>query len=178
MGRKKIYVFGIVKKIIIIFLLLCIKNHGINAQEARTFKPIPTPKNVSKMGRPMAQTIPVPEQKVNRMVKEMFNSWKRGTEFEKYLSEDFYNKDKLVDAMTYKVPVDAKARILSIKNTRVLEQYAKPSTKKDGRIEVNSIVSVTADTQIEFNDVNSGLRKLDGENEYIIRIKGELVPVK
>ena len=166
----------LIKGVIMAFLFVCFVKLAYT-QEARIFRPIPTPRGTKKGGvKPISSPIPVSEQKINNMVKNMFNSWKRGGDFEKYLSDDFYNKDTLVDAMNYKVPVDAKIRVLSIRNTRVLEQYAKPLP--NGHIEVTSTASVTADTQIEFNDVTRGLRKLDGENEYILEIVGELVPVR
>jgi len=165
----------LIKSVILLFVCFVFINISYT-QEARIFKPIATPKKADEGEKKVSSPVLIPEQKINSLVKAMFNSWRRGGDFEKYLSDDFYNKDTLVDAMNYKVPVDAKIRVLSIRNTRVLEQYAKPLP--NGHIEVTSTASVTADTQIEFNDVTRGLRKLDGENEYILEIIGELVPVR
>ncbi len=173
MNRQEILIKIVI--IVILFVFLAYKNISYS-QEARTFRPIATPKRAKKGMKPVLQSIPVSGAKINTFVKDMFNSWKRGSDFGKYLSDDFYNKDTLVDAMNYKIPVDAKIRVLSTRNVRILQQYTKPLP--NGHIEVTSTASVTVNTQIEFNDVTRGLRKLDGENDYILEIVAELVPVK
>jgi len=160
-------------KVMMMGAILLIAINGF-AREFRNFVPILTPKKVPK-GFQLASTPVENVSLMKKSVKEIFKSWKQGN-FEKYLSEDFYDKRKLLDAMSYKVPPSAKIRVLSIKNMQTLQQFQK--YRKDGSIEVYSTVSVTADTQIEFDDVHKGFRRLEGENEYIIQIKGELIPEK
>jgi len=150
------------------FVALCIFAMASDAQEFRKFNPIPTPGAAPKGATRVAAVQPVDTQMAKSAAEKVLKAWNSGG-LDKYLSADFYDKSRLTDAMTEKVPRDANVRVLSVKRVQTLQQFRKGN-------EIISTVSVTADTQIEFNDVNKGFRRLEGENEYILRITEEVVP--
>jgi len=91
------------------------------------------------------------------------------------LDENFYDASRLSDAMEEKVPKDAELRLMSVQGTQTLEQYRRI---ENGQTIISSVVSVTANTQMEFHDPERGFRRLEGQNEYIIRIDEAVTEVK
>jgi len=152
----------------VFFAVSCILLTGSYAQEFRNLKPIPTPAVAPKGAVPVAEVQAVDPQMARSVAQKVLKAWNSGG-LDKYLSDDFYDKSRLTDAMTEKVPRDANVRVLSVRGVQTLQQFRKGN-------EIISTVSVTADTQVEFNDVNKGFRRLEGENEYILRITEEVVP--
>lgn len=163
-------------KLMSVFLFLFIFCATVPAQEFRTINPIPIPEKVPKGAISLSEIQPVSQEKTTSAVQEVFNAWNKG-DVQKYLGPEFYDKTRLTDAVSQKVPKDAEVRILSIQGVQTLNQYQTQSPET-GKTEIISTVSVTANTQIEFNDINKGYRKLEGTNEYILRIVEEVVQEK
>ncbi len=161
------------RKAVILFLIIIILilfRFPVFAQEFRGFNPIPTPGVIG--GEVVKEVVPVSQEKVNSLTEDIIKSW--GSEdLKKFISEDFYDKQRLVDSFSDKVPRDAKVRIMSVQGGQTLNQYqgVNPITNA---IQIISTVSVTATTQIEFNDMQKGFRRLEGTNEYILRITEEV----
>ena len=84
------------------------------------------------------------------------------------LGNEFYDRSQLNDAMNTKVPRDAQLSLLGIQGVRTLDQQFKDSPS--GKLLV-STVSVTASTQMTYNDPTNGYQRREGVNEYILRIK-------
>lgn len=152
----------------IIFLLVL--SVGVSqAAQFRTFKPIAGPAYKPDDATVVANPRPVARENVERAVSDLLKNWnKPGTETESLLDKDFYDSSRLSDAMDEKVPRDATLRLMSVQGTQTLEQYQR---SENGRTIISSVVSVTANTQMEFNDPTKGFRRLEGQNEYIIRIE-------
>jgi len=150
---------------IVFFLSVC---HG---GEFRQINPIPRPGRVEKGSVPRERIRSVPREDIVKAVKEMFSTWNNGN-LGKYLSDDFYDKTRLLDNMYEEVPRDARIRLLSVGETQTMGQREEiiPNGKR-----IISTVSVTADTQIEFNDPQRGFRRLEGRNEYILRVTEEFI---
>ena len=146
---------------------------GAQAGEFRAFKPISTPGAAPGGAKPVAEVAPIDPGQAREVAEKVFKAWNSGG-LEKYLADDFYDKSRLLDAIDEKVPRDAQIRIMSIQGVQTLQQYQRPMGTGEGK-EIISTVSVTADTQIEFNDVIKGFRRLEGVNEYILRITEEVV---
>ena len=155
--------------IIISFLLFISPGNG---EEFRRINPIPTPSRKARGVRtvPPAKYRPIPARELKKQVEKIFSNWNRG-DISKYLSEDFYDKTRLIDNMYEKVPRDAKVRVLSVGETQIMGQQR---IKIPGGERIISTVSVTATTQIEFNDPERGYRRLEGQNEYIIKVTEEM----
>jgi len=156
------------KAILLSLVLILVMAVWVRCQEFRRINPIPTPVAVPEGARPVSKVEEVDPQKAISCVHKVFSSWNKG-EIERHLASDFYDKTRFLDAMRdpSKVPADAKARILSVGAVQTLNQYERALPNGKEKI---SIISVTATSQIEFNDPQKGFRRLEGTNEYIFRV--------
>jgi hypothetical protein len=141
------------------------------AQEWRQFNPIIGPGVTAPLpagARPVGDFVPVPRQAVESGVRRVLDAWNT-PQFEQKLSEAFYDKARLGDALDTLVPRDAKIRVLGVQGTQTLSQYvvADPSGLFDTYV---SRVSATVRTQVEFNSPQSGFQRRDGTNEIILRV--------
>lgn len=141
----------------------------LSAAEFRTFKPIPIPASVLSPATEQQSFVPVNQAKVKNAVERLMEAWNK-PQLTKMVSERFYDKDRLVDAVNTKAPRDAKIRVLSIQGIQTLQQETKKHPKQPDRMLVVSRVSVTVKTQIEFNDPVNGFQRREGTNEYILRV--------
>lgn len=142
------------------------------AREFRQFDTIATPKRLPKGTTPVAKPKPVKPQVMKDAVKDLMSSWNQG-DFDQKLGDALYDKQRLLDSISEKVPRDAKVRVLGAQNIQTLQQYVQPA--KNGTSAVVSRVSVTARTQIEYHDPKKGFQRIDGKNEYIFEVRVEEV---
>lgn len=161
------------KKGLTITMFFCVCSAPSYSQEFRTFNPVPTPGKMPKGAVPVTQVQPLSHEKTASAVQEVFDAWNRG-DMERYLGNEFYDKTRLTDALTTKDQKDATVRVLSTQGSQTINQIQRRSD--NGKTEIISTVSVRANTQIEFNDPGKGFRKLEGTNEYIMRITEEIAP--
>ena len=140
------------------------------AQEFRTINAIPTPGIIPPGAAPVEEFRPIAKSAAADSVKKLMAAWNGGG-IQQYLGDDFYDKSGLADAISTKVPKDAAIRIMSVQGVQTLQQFQR--NKDGGGHEMISEVSVTADTQIEYNDPTKGFVKFGGVNEYILRITEE-----
>lgn len=158
------------RKIIILGIILLLYPYLAWAQEFRTLNPVSTPLRPPKGAIPVENIQPVSHGTVENAVREIFSTWNKGS-LEKYIGNEFYDRTRLMDSMMTNVPKDANIRFISLQGNQTINQYQKRS--ESGNLQIISTISVNAITQIEFNDISKGFRKLDGTNEYIIRITEE-----
>ena len=157
-----------IKYVISILFLALIMPSYIYASELRHIRPIPTPGVPPRKALPPEKIKPVPRELVEDAVKELIQAWNNNN-LEEVLSEDFYDKDLLLDAMSEKVPRDAELRILSIQGIQTLSQHVE--VEPSGEKWLVSTVSATVRTQVEFNDPDTGFQRREGTNEYIFLVK-------
>lgn len=145
------------------------------AREFRGFKAVPSPKRLMKKGaKPVKQVQPLDSKKLQEAVRDAVTSWNNGDLSDK-LDETFYDKDRLLDSISEKVPRDAKVRVLAVRNVEILQQYRgaqAPTTTREG---LTSLVTATVRTQIEYTDPKKGFQRIEGVNELILRIEAERV---
>lgn len=143
------------------------------AREFRSLRPIRAKVAVPEGAAPVAEIQPPDRTALQGAVKELMGSWNSG-ELNEKLGQEFYDKDRLLDSIGENVPRDARIDVLGIQNVQVLGQYQQES--QDGRpVDIlTSTVSATVRTQIEFNDPQRGFQRVDGTNEYILRITEEV----
>jgi hypothetical protein len=142
------------------------------AQEFRMIRRIAVPDKIPDGAIPLPALQPVQTEVATGALKTILEKWNNGN-IGGVLGEDFYDKTRLEDAVVEKVPRDATIRLLSVGGIQTLNQYEQAGDN-GGSLRV-SVVSVTAVTQIEFNDPDplpgeSSFQRLQGENEYILRI--------
>lgn len=114
----------------------------------------------------IAQLPPFDKKAVQKAVHELASAWNEGT-LSEYLDPGFYNKEKLLDAISKSVPSDATLRILNVRNVKQLKESVQQTGKAVERI---SSVSATVETQIEFDDPLTGFQRLPGTSEFIFMI--------
>ena len=143
-----------------------------NASEFRLLNPIRTPENsLPKGAQEVDQIRPVDRDLVRLIMDKLFSSW-NGTDLTKLLSETFFDRLRLEFKMT-EIPRDAKLRLLGLQGMQTLNQHIMKNPKT-GQKQVVSRVSVTARTQIEFNDLQLGFQRIPGTNEYVLQVKQNL----
>jgi len=162
--------------ILIIFMMLGF----IGSSQARQFRlmtPIATPEEPNAQlpdGVMSVENVqPVPREEVETLVKEVIEKWNT-PEMESTLSEQFYDKSRLMDVVETGVPRDATLRIQAIRGIQTVQQYIVPNPDK-GRNEVVSIVSATVQTQLEFN-TGTGFTRFPGTNEFILKVNSAVPP--
>ena len=141
------------------------------AQELRQFNPIMGPGATAPLpagAQPVKNFVPITRAEVEAGVRRVMESWNT-PQFEQKLAENFYDKQRLGDALDTLVPRDAKIRVLGLQGTQTLSQHVvpDPSGLFDTYI---SRVSATVRTQIEFSSPQGGFQRRDGTNEIILRI--------
>lgn len=145
-----------------ILLTIAVSVSVMCASEFRQFWPIPTMK-LHQQNVSLQQYKAPSEEGIAKALKVLFANYQSPSIVGKFLSDDFYDKERLLQNLTYKVPRDARVRITSLRDFQILDQHQEGDR-------VVSRVSVTATTQIEFNDPQKGFRKIEGENEYILEV--------
>lgn len=142
----------------------------VYAQEVRQLNRIATPSTAQKLPpgtRTGASQQPVSAARVEEAVKKIAAAWNTPN-LAPMLADSFYDKSRLVDALSTKVPRDARLRVLSVQGIQTLNQYLQKSAS--GMEQRISRVSVTVRTQLEYNDPQAGFQRLDGTNEFILLI--------
>ncbi len=158
-----------VSNIIAILLLWAMLLPALPAGSAqyRSLKPIASPTTLPENAVRPPRLQPVQRNVIEYVVRRFADSWNTG-KMADFIDPDFWNKNRLLDTLMTDAPRDARLRILSIRNTQTLNQYIVP--KPQGRAHQVSEVSVVVNTQIEYNDSQDGFQKIEGVNEFIIKI--------
>lgn len=155
------------KSILCIFIISLVFISSVFAQEFRTFNQINTPGVAPDGAKPVQSIESVSSSAIKNAAQQIVNAWNSGN-ISQNLAENFYDKTRLLDSINTNVPKDASIRLLSIQGGQTINQFERINA--DGKKEIISTVSVNVNTQINFNDVQKGFRRLEGLNEYILRI--------
>ena len=156
------------------YVLMALLIASTNAQEMRQVRRIPTP-TTAKERPPNAKAVkaikPISPDTLRAAMNEFADSW-NGEEMGEMIDDSFFDSSRLGDAMIAEVPRDAKLRLLSVRGSQVLEQYIAPRNE-GGQVRI-SMVTITADTQIEFNNASNGFVRIPGSNEFLIEVREPL----
>ena len=160
-------------KNLILALLFIVLESVAAARGFRQFNPIASPNvRLPKGAKPVAEVVPIPPEAVRDAVRQVLSKWNEN-DLDKHLDENFYDRQRLLDNLAADVPRDARIRVLSVRNVRPLQQYITPAATPGGKPTLSSIVSVTAQTQIEYHDAERGFQRRPGINDMILRIEME-----
>ncbi|MBT7950798.1 MAG: hypothetical protein HN764_04180 [Gammaproteobacteria bacterium] len=143
---------------------------SVQARQFRQVVPIATAKKI-KSALPdgavaIKQAKELEKGQITEAVNQVLSKWNSG-DLEQVLSDDFFDKSRLTDAVDSIVPRDAALRVQSVQGVQTLQQYIMPTDEGDTMV---SIVSATVNTQLEFNDPASGLVRLPGVNEFVLKV--------
>ncbi len=108
-----------------------------------------------------------------KAVAGIFDAWSKGN-VDGLLAEGFYDKSRFLDLLKLDVPRDARVRILAIESIHPLEEVSSVETVPSLILRVRTRLSAVVRTQIEFEDPGRGFRKIQGRNEFILRLNQEI----
>lgn len=158
------------KQLIIAFILLFSVLPALG-QELRLFTPIKSKQAIVRKLAPGAHMVeppqPLPAGTINHFAETVANTWNTA-DFQKLVSESFYNKSRLDDAMGAQTAKDAQLKILGKHNASILSQIITPD-QNGGRLRV-SVISVVLDSRAEFTDARNGFVSVPGTNEMIMEV--------
>ncbi|MCG8324532.1 MAG: hypothetical protein MI673_03370 [Thiotrichales bacterium] len=155
----------------VVFCLLIVSG-TVQAHQFRSLQPIASPTDqqqaVDDHGLNVEQIEPIERGVVENMVSDIISKWNT-PEMAGTLADTFFDKDRLLDSVDNIVPRDAKLRLQSIRGVQTVQQYIEPGQAGERGQRV-SIVSVTVQTQLEFNDPTQGFVRRSGTNELILKV--------
>jgi hypothetical protein len=146
------------------------------AQGFRLIAPIPVPDPVVREAILKGQQlggggIPglrrVPREVVGEAVRKIYAAYNT-PEFRQYLSERFYDPERLLAAVDEKVPREAKLRLISVNSVQTVSQQK--AKDDEGRDVLESLVMVVVRAQMEFTTAQ-GFQRREGESELVLRFR-------
>jgi hypothetical protein len=149
---------------------------GAHAQTFRLMLPIPVPDAQTRAAIEQGQqlrgmAIPglrqVPREVVEDAVRRIYAAYNT-PDFRQYLSERFYDPERLLEAVDEKVPREAKLRLISITSAQTVSQQ--PVKDEQGKDVIESLVMVVAKAQMEFTTAQ-GFQRREGESELVLRFR-------
>lgn len=146
---------------------LCSFGENVDARQFRSIRPMAKPDKIAPNAVPVVRFRRVKASIVRAAVQQIAHAWNTGQLSPMLSREKFFNKDRLLDALSVVVPSNAKLRVVSVGGVTTLQQYFEP---RGGRKRQVNIVSAVVNTQLEFHDANNGFVKLAGRNEFVLEI--------
>jgi hypothetical protein len=145
------------------------------AAQAQTFReiiPIFVPDAQTRQAIQLRGAVPaglkqIPREVVEDAVRKIYATYNT-PDFRQFLSERFYDPDRLADAVNEKVPREAKLRLISINSAQTVQQA--PAKDEQGRAVVDSLVLVVVRAQMEFTTA-AGFQRREGESELLLRFR-------
>ena len=156
----------------ILCLALIVGVTGVaQARQFRYSAPIATPQdqraNLPSGAVAIANPRAIPRSEIEPEIRKLIAKWNT-PQMSEILSEQFYDKDRLLDAIGTTVPKDATMRVQSLQAIQTLQQYRSSASYGAAGKEV-TLVSAIVKTQIEFNGP-TGLVKLPGTSEFTLEV--------
>lgn len=167
-----------VRATIALFALLCaaLASPSAQAQGFRFIQPIMVPdaqlREAMRQGQQLRGTaIPglrqVPRAVVEEAVRKIYAAYNT-PDFQQYLSERFYDSERLLDAINEKVPREAKLRLITVNSAQTVSQQ--PAKDEQGKDVIESLVMVVVRAQMEFTTA-AGFQRREGESEIVLRFR-------
>ena len=152
---------------VIVALVAVSVTDTVQARQFRSIRPLATPEKMAPNAVPTKRFRRLKASVVRAAVRQIAHAWNTGQLSPMLSREKFYNRSRLLDALSIVVPNDAKLRVVSVGGVTTLQQYSEPI---NGRRRQVNIVSAIVNTQLEFHDPNNGFVKIPGRNEFVLEI--------
>ncbi len=152
---------------LMVVALMSLMTATVDAREFRRTAPIITPTSAPPGLNPVDKIQPVDRRVIEDAIQKLMDAWNTGG-LENLLSDNFFDKARLLDAIAEDVPRDARIRILAVEGVQTLQQFVGPEDG-DGFLLI-SVVTAIVRTQVEFDDPVLGFRRLEGRGEYVFEI--------
>jgi len=147
-----------------------------SAQTFRQFLPIFVPEPETRQAILQGQQLrgaalpglqQVPREAVEQAVKKIYAAYNT-PDFQQYLSNRFYDPERLVEAINEKVPREAKLRLITINSAQTVSR--RTAQDDEGRDVTESLVMVVVRAQMEFTNAQ-GFQRREGEQELLLRFR-------
>lgn len=140
------------------------------AAEFRAIRPISAPAALPPGAVAVApnQVVPVSTSKVRRAV-DIFAGTFVKPEFADLLADNFFEKQSLLDNISAFVPRDTKVRVLSVQGIQTVGQRIFPE-----RGIRESDVTASIRIQIEFDDPNLGVQRLEDDGDIFFKFSEKI----
>ena len=146
---------------------------GADGRQFRNARPIATPQqarvSLPDGARAVKEITPLSREQVMPALNEVIGAWNQA-DLEGRISDEFYDRDRLEDNLDLFSPRNARLELQSIEGVQTLQQYIEPDPKREGHERLVNRVSVTARTQIEFENSQGLFQRRSGVNEYLLQI--------
>ena len=166
--NKIYYIFGLT----FFVSLLVSTSETLQARQFRLLNPIASPQQQAPSlpdGAKAVERVQKLERKdIEPLLRDVVSKWNT-SEMANTISDDFYDKNRLMDVMDNGVPRNATLRIQSIQGVQTLNQYTMQNPES-GLNEMISIVSATARTQLEYDNSTGTFVNFVGTNEFILKV--------
>jgi hypothetical protein len=143
------------------------------AKEFRVIKPINAASVLPEGAQAPPLFKPVARELVGQAVDKLMESW-GSPQMQDYLSNNFFDKDRLTDVIDTLVPRDAVIRILSVQGVQTVQQWEEPAPDDLESMLLVSRVSVVVRTQLEYTRPDGVLETKPGTTEYILKFKDRI----
>lgn len=147
-------------------LAVLVTADSASTREFRSISAIPRATLMPDGATPVREIVPIKRKDVDRAVRDLTSSW-NSPQLSNNLGDDFYDRTRLSDNIASLLPRDASLRVLSLQSQQTIGQYVM-NGKRVSRL------SVTVQTQIEFNDPVQGFRRFPGTVEMVVSVEEDL----
>ena len=111
--------------------------------------------------------VPVDPSAVRVAFAALLEKWNQ-PEFAQAVQNSLFDGDRFIEVLFQDVPRNATLRVLGITGVTTLDQSF---VEVNGSVQRASIVSLSANTQVEFVDANGNFQRREGTNEFLIRVR-------
>ena len=159
-------------RLIVFIIVMLTMVLPVEAGRFRKVERIFTPDAAPDGMAPVQKVNPVSRKEIEDAVRDLMNSWNT-KDLERWLSDDFYDRTRLLDVIDTDVPRYATLRIMSIEGVQTLNQYVQQDSPMANNAIISN-VSATVQIQLEYNDTDSVFQRLDGTFELFFRVTEEM----
>lgn len=130
---------------------------------------------IDPVQKKLKRVTPVSPRKVEKGVQQLIAAWNQGN-LEEFLSEQFYDRSRLQDNIDAFIARDATIRLLGQTPAQTLSQTLTIHPDDPTAAQLKSVVIVTVQTQVEFEDENGQFQTRPSETEMILEVTEKVTP--
>lgn len=156
------------KILILLTLILSVASLSIHAAEFRNFTRILGPVALPAGAQHVKEVKNVSKAFIQQEMEKIFSKF-NSPDLTAHLSNNFVDKDRLVDTIATTLPRDAQLKLVNISSVQTLSQF-KMKNPADGKTYRVSKVAVTARQRLEFNDAATGFNSPEATGEFILNV--------
>lgn len=149
-------------------LSLLISSGLIQSAEFRNFTQILSPATLPNGAKHIDNIKNVSRAFVEQELEKIFSKF-NSPDLADHLSENFVDKERLVDTIATVLPRDAELKLINVASVQTLSQF-EMKNPADGKMYRMSKVAVIARQRLEFNDPATGFNSPEATGEFILNV--------